>query len=85
MLAEKIAMLDTILRAKHTEVYVTLQPSDTASSLLEAPLRDWYQWRNGQHREEENLFLEMHRFFSIEDAQQLLEITQRLSIRAEHH
>ena len=71
MFTEKLAALDAVLQQKHAKMYASLNKSKEINSSLPAPLRDWYEWRDGQNQESENLFFDWYRFYSSEEARQL--------------
>lgn len=71
MLKEKIAALDVVLQQKHATMYASLAVGKEAYSSINMPLRNWYQWQNGQQKETENLFFNHYRFIPFEEAHPL--------------
>lgn len=76
MLTEKIDTLEAILQQKHPEMYASLSEGKELNSSINAPLRHWYDWKDGQTEETENLFFDYYRFIPYEEARPLCLLPQ---------
>lgn len=68
---EKIAALNSILQQKHAKVFSSLKKGKKIDSPILVPLRDWYEWQDGQNPETENLFFDYYRFIPSEESLKL--------------